>query len=382
MGVERNRNLDIVRACATLLVVLYHSWVLTNSTGFQIPIVKLIVSLGGELGVTCFFVLSGYGIYCSLWGAENNNSLSFASFMQKRCKRIIPSYYICLLITMFLGSGAIYLSRSNWANIITHVLFIHNLFPGYAGAINGVLWTIGVTVQFYIIAIPLYKGIKKWNFLFLSACIVFTVVCKTAVFRFVLPMLGGEHLGFFAGRQVLTSLDNFVVGMAVADLVVHRKKQLKRPWAYGGSLFGIAALLLICKIGAKCGIHTNNISGYVWHTLIAAAIGVFLYAVSYIECDSSRRLYRAFLWLSKCEYGIYLWHLVIIRNLIENASFVSSLMNRGYYKVLYIIFICVSVFMGWLMSKMTDSIRFDSIFRKKIGEGRGFPITEGSSKNR
>ncbi len=368
MGVERNRNLDIVRACATLLVVLYHSWVLTNSAGFQIPIVKLIVSLGGELGVTCFFVLSGYGIYCSLWGAEKNNSLSFTSFMWKRCKRIIPSYYICLLIIMFLGTGAIYLSRSNWANIISHALFVHNLFPDYAGSINGVLWTIGVTVQFYIIAIPLYKGIKKWNLFFLFACIAFTIACKTTMFRVVLPMFNGQHLSFFAGRQLLTSLDNFVVGMAVADMVVHRKWQLKRLWALGGGFFGIAALLLICKIGTKYGIHTNNVSGYVWHTLIAAAIGVFLYAVSYIECDSSKRLYRAFLWLSKCEYGIYLWHLVIIRNLIENVSFVSSLMNRGYYKTLYIIFICISIFMGWLMSQMTDSIRLDSIFRKKAGE--------------
>lgn len=377
MGVERNRNLDIVRACATLLVVWYHSWVLTNSAEFQIPIVKLIVSLGGELGVTCFFVLSGYGIYCSLWGAEKNNSLSFASFMQKRCKRIIPSYYICLLITMFIGTGAIYLSRSNWANIISHVVFIHNLFPGYAGSINGVLWTIGVTVQFYIIAIPLYKGIKKWNLYFLFICIVFTIACKTSVFRIVLPMLGREHLGFFAGRQLLTSLDNFVVGMAVADLVVHRKKQLKKLWAYGGSIFGIVTLILVCKVGTKCGIHTNNVSGYVWHTLIAIAIGVFLYAVSYIECNSSRGLYRAFLWLSKCEYGIYLWHLVIIRNLIENASFVSSLMNRGYYKTLYIIFICVSIFMGWLMSQMTDSIRLDRIFRRKTGETRGLSERRG-----
>lgn len=363
---ERNRNLDIVRACATLLVVLYHSWVLTNAVSFEIPILQLIVSLGGELGVTCFFVLSGYGIYCSLWGAEKNDSLSFASFMWKRCKRIIPSYYICLLITMLIGTGSIYLSLSNWANILSHLLFVHNLFPGYAGSINGVLWTIGVTVQFYIIAIPLYKGIKKWNLFFLFVCIIFTIVCKTTVFRVVLPAFGGEALGFFAGRQLFTALDNFVVGMAVADLVVHRKKQLKTLWAYAGSSLGIAALLLVCYIGTKCGIHTNNISGHIWHSIVAIMIGIFLYAVSYIEFDNSRKLYRAFLWLSKYEYGIYLWHLVIIRNLIENASFVSSLMNRGYYKVLYMIFIVLSVFMGWLMSRMAEPIQLESKLIKKV----------------
>lgn len=63
---KRNKSIDILRAGALLIVLTYHLWVLTGSVAIMLPIVDTIVPLGGELGVTLFFLLSGYGIYYSL----------------------------------------------------------------------------------------------------------------------------------------------------------------------------------------------------------------------------------------------------------------------------------------------------------------------------
>ena len=84
MSLERNKNLDIVRAIATLLVVIYHSWVLAGQADFRMPFVRVVIPLGGELGVTSFFLLSGYGIYCSIYNTEGKESVKFLAFMQKR----------------------------------------------------------------------------------------------------------------------------------------------------------------------------------------------------------------------------------------------------------------------------------------------------------
>lgn len=362
MSLERNKNLDIVRAIATLLVVIYHSWVLAGQADFRMPFVRVVIPLGGELGVTSFFLLSGYGIYCSIYNTEGKESVKFLAFMQKRCRRILPAYWFNLVIMLFIGSGAVYLSVSNWANILTHILFIHNLFPGFAGAINGVLWTIGVTVQFYIIAIPLYKGVKKFGYFFLFGCIMITILSKVIVFSIVLPAAGAQnYLEFFAGRQLITALDNFVVGMMVAEIIVNRRDKVSSAiakWMLGVS---IIVLVVVCKMGIKFGIHMNNISGYIWHSMLAVVIGIALFAVSYISMNINSILYRILIWISKCEYSIYLWHLVIMRNLIERAPLVGNLIDKGWFEIVYIIFTLISVIIGYLMTKVENSLKLEKI---------------------
>ena len=74
---ERNYNIDLIRAMALLLVIVYHSWVVCGSQPISWPIINTIIILGGELGVTAFFILSGYGIYCSLNRSGRTHVLDF-----------------------------------------------------------------------------------------------------------------------------------------------------------------------------------------------------------------------------------------------------------------------------------------------------------------
>ncbi len=359
MKLERNKNLDIIRAVATLLVVVYHSWVLTGKVAFRLSFIQLIISLGGELGVTAFFLLSGYGIYCSIYNSDSNGEVKFVSFMKKRCQRIIPAYWFHLLVILLIGSGAAYLSRSNWANLLTHVFLIHNLFPGYAGSINGVLWTIGVTAQFYVFAIPLYKGIKKFGYFFSFASIIFTIMCKAIMYSVILPASGTQnYLEFFAGRQLITVLDNFVIGMMVADIIISRKKVIKSATAKGICIVSIILLYAISRLGLKYGIHTNNISGYVWHSALTLIIGTAMFAISFVQLDISNLIYKVLIWVSRCEYNIYLWHMVIMYNLIERAPFVTEWLDKGYFIAIYTCFTFISIIMGYLMAKVEKALHF------------------------
>lgn len=354
---QRNYNIDIFRALASILIVIYHSWVLTGCVQLPGRFINTIVSLGGEIGVTAFFALSGYGIYCSLKRQDEETGISFQAYIKKRCIRIMPHYYICLFFALIFTNGAYYLTKEHLADIVTHMLFVHNLFPSYFGEINGVLWTMGVMVQFYLIAIPLYKLVKKRGTIAFLGSIAFTIAMKAFVYSKVLVFFQMQDTQtFFAGRQLFTALDNFVIGMYVAYLLTEKEISLKKRQGWIVLIFSIMLLYAVCELGKKYGIHTVNLSGYVWHTLLAITIGGIMFGISYVKIDVIKPVYQAFLWVAKYEFGIYLWHLLLIRNLIEKSQIVNNLMQRNQHMIIYVLFLGLSVLTGFLMTIMTDNI--------------------------
>jgi len=350
---KRNKNIDVFRAVSLLAIIVYHSWVLAGSQPFKSSYLTLIVSLSGEMGVTAFFALSGFGIFYSLKKSEEEKTFSIRNYISNRVRRIVPHYYISLLIDLTLLGGASYLSREGIKHIVTHLLFIHNLFPECHGSINGVLWTMGVIVQFYIIAPFLYKGFKRMGVWMELLCIIFTIGIKSYVYAVILPLIGwNNQFEFIAGRQLFTALDNFTIGMFVAYVVTNKEKIVKQFYSWSILFGSIIGLILTCKLGQKFGIHTNNYSGYIWHSCIAIGIGGIMYSIYYINSHEKNILYRFLLWISKYEYGIYIWHLLIITNLISNSPWIQKLLMSSYLRCSYIIFAVISVLVGVMFSKM------------------------------
>lgn len=354
---QRNYNVDVFRAMSILLIVIYHIWVLTGSKVFQPQFAYDFVALGGEIGVTSFFALSGYGIYCSLNKQEmNDGKNSFMKHMKKRCLRILPQYYICLLIALLLTDGVCYFVKGHILDIAAHVLLIHNLVPRYFGSINGVLWTMGVIFQFYLVAIPLYRFLKKRGVIALGISILFTIMVKAAIYS-ILTYLGWmDKLAFVTGRQLFSALDNFMVGMYIAYLITEKGVVMKK--AQGWVLLGLSIIFLdiVCRIGWRYGIHTNNLSGYIWHSLIALMIGGIMMGISFISLDFIRPVRTILLWISKYEYGIYLWHLLLINILLAKSELIVKLVQNGVWVVLYVLMIGLSISVGYLMTVMTDKL--------------------------
>lgn len=101
MNQNRNRNIDCFRALALLQVMFYHAWVLTGSRQFSSVLVTQFVSLGGEIGVTAFFALSGYGIYCLLNKLYFTGTFCYKTYVWERIRKVAPPYYICVILTVF-----------------------------------------------------------------------------------------------------------------------------------------------------------------------------------------------------------------------------------------------------------------------------------------
>jgi peptidoglycan/LPS O-acetylase OafA/YrhL len=137
---KRNFGLDVLRTLSIWLVLLQHAGV--NIPGLQPMQI-------GSVGVEVFFVLSGFligGILFRELGKENSWK-SLRTFWVRRWYRILPLYYLMLLIKFFLFRDDV------GANIVYYVLFLQNNF--YGVQFYDVTWSLVIEEWFYIFA-PLF----------------------------------------------------------------------------------------------------------------------------------------------------------------------------------------------------------------------------------
>ena len=212
---KRIKNIDLLRAGAILYIMLYHCYVLSGQPWQSHTAIHTLLTLGGEVGVTLFFLLSGYGIYLSLSSSEARGCLpGWRAFMKKRCIRIMPQYYVCITVLLIFMSTQMF-SNEGLRHILAYYTFTENFSPVTHGSINGALWTMGVIFQFYLIAPFLYKAVRKNWLVSAIVSIVFTVICRFAVVRYLHNSgISDNSVYFVYERQVFSALDNFVLGMA------------------------------------------------------------------------------------------------------------------------------------------------------------------------
>lgn len=353
----RNKGVDIFRTIALLLVLIYHAWTVCGTPTIDSSIVRLLVSFGGEIGVTAFFCLSGFGIYHSLASMERKGQLTFKNHMKKRWLRVAPQYYLNLMVLVLFGGSVIYLSKDGIWNILSHLFFAHNISIEYHGSMNGVLWTMAIIFQFYLLAIALYKMMKKQPYLFWIASVIFTVGMKFVALRWAGVMYGGvTSWVFYVGRQLPTALDNFTIGMLVAYLVSKDKMLTKQKWIGPLLVFiGTIAMLFVCQYGKISGVHRVGISGYIWHSLLAITIGIILYGFSQIQLGENHIVTKILLWISDVEYGVYLWHLVMFHNLISGSAWIANLLMGGHVVGAIVILVILAILVGAVFTKLTDT---------------------------
>ena len=343
----RNKGLDVVRAVAILSVVIYHLSVLQGGDKYiQYPIVHTLISLGGEIGVTLFFIISGYGIFLSIDRQKQKNNFSVAKFFEKRCLRILPQYYLSLLIIIFIGTQGAIISGRGLIDIVTHALLIHNLFPATCSSISTVLWTMGVIFQFYLISIPLYKWIKRNPILTLVISVLFSIICKIIIYHVVFPKVDVEPSYYFIyGRQIFTALDNFVVGMFLA----YCKKNLNVS-VIKKNAFVIASIVSIigwCKVALISNPYQDNLTGYVWHSILALLLGFLVWIVSSFKLENNTWYLKIIMFIAKYQYGIYLWHFVVASNLLQNSPIIIRIANKS-FALMAIVVTIVCVLVGYI----------------------------------
>lgn len=124
----------------------------------------------GHLAVAAFIVISGFCLELSLFTHDNGALKSASEFYKRRAQRILPPYYACLAISIYVAYRVTvyqvgapfnqYLPIDQTA-ILTHALLIHNLSPDWMYKINGVLWSITIEAQLYLVFPLFVLGVSR-----------------------------------------------------------------------------------------------------------------------------------------------------------------------------------------------------------------------------
>ena len=139
------KQLDGWRGVSIILVLIGHA------IGFSDNVPPVLHPLGelAELGVTCFFVLSGFLITGLLCDEESvTGRFSLKEFYIRRTLRIMPAYYVMLLITACLALLKLVVDVP-WYTFGICALYLRD-FVG-RGETLGHTWSLSLEEQFYLI---------------------------------------------------------------------------------------------------------------------------------------------------------------------------------------------------------------------------------------
>jgi peptidoglycan/LPS O-acetylase OafA/YrhL len=168
----------------------------------------------GHLAVASFIVLSGFCLQLSMFSRQGGTVGHLGKFYRRRALRILPAYYACLAISIWVCFNVTAkhpeLSRFlpvTQVNIVAHIFLYHNYSLAWMYKINGVLWSIAIEAQLYVV-FPLlvlcFVKFGRWNAFLLTVILAMAamqwVPHATKLYPWFLPMfvsgMGSAHLAY------------------------------------------------------------------------------------------------------------------------------------------------------------------------------------------
>lgn len=295
-------ELDVLRFVAFLLVFFDH-----GSGSFHSAL-ALKVGEASRAGLQLFFILSAYLISeLLLREREKTGTVHIPSFFVRRVLRIWPLYFFFI--------GAIYIAGR----------FGHGFFPtgallafvalagnwwiyvnGFLAFAVGILWSISVEEQFYLVWPWLVKAGGE-------RALQVIVPVVLVVSSMALWYSGHRELGVNKyWTNSLIEFAYFAVG-AVLALLLHRRTF--QPSAIGRTgLFAAAAsafLLLVFRFPVAAPDRVIHTPGLFAAFTLLGVVGVCLFLGFYGLPLGSKR--GVFVYLGRISYGLYVFHLFVLQ---------------------------------------------------------------------
>ena len=269
-------ELEGMRGIAMLLVLVFHTdgllRFLKPAAGAELvsPVVALVLN-GGDLGVGMFFVLSGFLLTLPfVQGMSTGKSPSIRRFAQRRVLRILPLYYLAVVIATLYSASR----PADLLHGVPYLVFLNGI-PGLTEPLfpfSGVWWTLATEAEFYIV-LAIAAGLCRTaagRVLAMGALVAWAA-------GYAAWLSGAVHL---ASGQLALSFSlfgrapSFLAGWVVAILYVRYGRIGRRQTALAadiGILFVVAALAFVAQWVVWFGwVRTQTCPWHVYHVLEAA----------------------------------------------------------------------------------------------------------------
>ena len=306
---ERQPGLDLLRALAIVVVVIYHAALF----GFKLP---GRIDRFGWVGVDLFFVLSGYLIGGQLLAAlAREQSIKLGRFFVRRVFRIMPAYFVILAVYFLLPSWREYpdMAQPLWKFLLS----VQNIAL-HGGTAFSHAWSLAVEDQFYL-ALPfllLFLFRRPRAAIIIPCLIVFGGIALRAFLAAQNPSFDGgvSFRGFQAWiyYPTWTRLDPLVFGVVLAAIEKFRPNWWQRlincaHWLWLPALGLIAYALYLGE--------TDNltVSACVWQfPLIAVGMAALLVCALSPRLPLCRVAIPGAAFIASIAYSAYLIQKLVI----------------------------------------------------------------------
>lgn len=289
-----------------------------------------------DVGVTIFFVISGYLLYrpfaaALLTGAPHPSARAYA---RRRLLRIFPAYWVALTGALILLGGSYDIDQLARFYALVHIYTAETVLAPIIQA-----WSLGTELSFYLF-LPLFAALLarrdpgtpyarlRRQLLGLGALVVIALV-----YRLVVLAADPDQLAMFL-MWLPNHLDTFAIGMGLAVAQVWRAQRgavalglLERRWApalcWGGA--AVAFWAVSTRVGLPVASLVYTDSQVLWrHLLYTATAALLLLPAVFGPQDQGliRRLLRlrAVALVGLVSYGVYLWQITVLEEYLERTG--------------------------------------------------------------
>lgn len=305
-------NLNGLRFIAALMVIISHLEL--NKSYFSLENYFQDIKELGRLGVSLFFVLSGFLItYLLVREKEKNGVIGIKNFYMRRIYRIWPLYYFIVLLSLFVLPHITLFSIPNLkleidsstqfiTVIILLVFFLTNvlvhikLIPFATQT-----WSIGTEEQFYLIWPLLINKIKNLAPLFMSLILLYNLLLIVLSYPFLDTI---KYIELFKSFVFSFQLDSLTLGALGAYLFYSKNSIIE----FISNIY-IFVLTIFCVVLAII-FHVDL--GFFKSTFFALLFTIVI--INLVNNDKLVNLLEnnIFNFLGKISYGLYMYHQIVI----------------------------------------------------------------------
>lgn len=335
---KRLDGIEICRGLAAMLVVLYHaSRHIDKALGMHF--IRQIFQFGHS-GVDLFFVISGFIIFY-IHGQDIGKKDKLFSYVKKRFIRIMPLYWIAMLITFIIA-----VLGKHQLPVAIQFLWQFFLLPANGGMILDVAWTLKFEVLFYMLFAILITN-KLAGTLLLAAWYGIAILSLT----FSNYVIDIPHQ--FYDAYVL----EFMFGIMAAIIIKEYKKHIPDYAIYVGIMFFMTSAILE---------DLNIIDGYKNAARLMYGISsmMIIMSVASFKQNIQKNIFSKFLFvLGDATYSVYLFQFILIGITWKFLS-IGSIGRELDPGVQFVIISAIAIFGGIWISFLIEKPTI--IFTKKI----------------